>query len=115
MSVKAFAPSQWVQLKESSAFSVSFRRLRCKDEQNGVSFSFYAIRLENKSNQKINLQWYNAGEGEGQSDENYVSLILQPGEVKEGLCDAYAANPLMVLAQSQSTQPVLSDFKFYLL
>ena len=109
----AFALDEWTTFKEEEAYSISYRRVHCDDIMNGVSFDFFAIRLENKSDKELNLQWFSSPEGD--KDENYVSLILAPGEVMQGNCGSYANNHLMVLASARSVAPNFTDFRFYLL
>ncbi|WPP52966.1 hypothetical protein [Catalinimonas niigatensis] len=108
-----YALDGWTTFQENESFSISYQKIHCNDRSNGVAFDFFAIRLENKSNQKLNLQWFNSPE----EDEQYVSIILAPGEVMQGSCDSYAHNHLMVLIQAESgkaiAKPHFADFKFY--
>lgn len=111
-----YALDGWTIFQENESFSVSYQKVRCDDRTNGVAFDFFAIRLENKSDKKLNLQWFNSPEGEeATNDEHYVSLILHPAEVMQGNCGNYANNALMVLVKAKSTEPHFADFKFYLL
>lgn len=112
---QAWAVDGWTTFKDEEAYSISFQRIYCDDSSNGVAFDFYAIRLENKSDRQLNLQWFNTSEDTDRKDENYVSLILAPGEIQQGNCGHYASTPLMVLAKNSTSQPHFSDFKFYLL
>lgn len=113
MTYDLLALDEWTTFKEEEAYSISYRRVHCDDIMNGVAFDFFAIRLENKSDKELNLQWFRSPEGG--SDENYVSIILAPGEVMQGNCGSYANNHLMVLASARSASPYFTDFKFYLL
>lgn len=108
-----YALDGWTTFQENESFSISYQKIHCNDLSNGVAFDFFAIRLENKSNQKLNLQWFNSPEEE--KDEYYVSLVLGPGEVRQGNCDNYANSPLMVVVKTKPSQPHFADFKFYLL
>jgi hypothetical protein len=111
----AYAFDGWTIFQENEVFSISYQQVHCDDHGNGVAFDFFAIRLENKSSQKLNLQWFNSPEGESARSEQYISLILAPGEVMQGDCNSYANNPLMVWSKANSTKPPFTDFKFYLL
>ncbi|MDF9798666.1 hypothetical protein OKW21_003929 [Catalinimonas alkaloidigena] len=113
MTHELLALDEWTTFKEEEAYSISYRRIHCDDFMNGVAFDFFAIRLENKSDKELNLQWFSSPEED--SNENYVSILLAPGEVMQGNCGSYANNHLMVLASARSAEPYFTDFRYYLL
>ena len=53
------------------------------DIKNGVSFEYYMIKVKNKTNETLVVNYYL---GDIKNEENKVAFVLKPYEIKEGNC-----------------------------
>ena len=55
----------------------------CDDIRNGVSFEYYMIKVKNKTNETLVINYYL---GEKEDEETKVAFVLNPNEIKKGKC-----------------------------
>ena len=73
----------WSVYFENKKIEISFKDVLCDDIKNGVSFEYYMIKVKNKTNETLVINYYL---GEQEDEENKVSFVLNPNEVKKGKC-----------------------------
>ena len=73
----------WSVYFENKKIEISFRDELCDDIKNGVSFEYYMIKVKNKTNETLVINYYL---GEEEDEENKVAFVLNPNEVKKGKC-----------------------------
>ena len=76
--------SDWSVYFENKKIEISFKEVFCDDVKNGVSFEFYMIKVKNKTNETLVINFYLSEE---ENEENKVAFVLNPNEVKIGDCD----------------------------
>lgn len=73
----------WAVYFENKKIEISFKDELCDDIKNGVSFEYYMIKVKNKTNETLVINYYL---GEQEDEENKVAFVLNPNEVKKGKC-----------------------------
>jgi len=76
----------WTPYFENKKIEVSFKTILCEDHQNGVSLEYYLIRVKNKTDETLVVNFY-LGDLDDKSEENKVAFVLDPLEIKTGSCD----------------------------
>ena len=76
----------WTPYFENKKIEVSFTTTLCEDYQNGVSLEYYLIRVKNKTDETLVVNFY-LGDLDDKSEENKVAFVLNPLEIKTGSCD----------------------------
>ncbi|MDA8658061.1 hypothetical protein OAQ42_03955 [Flavobacteriaceae bacterium] len=79
-------PVDWTPYFENKKIEVSFTTTLCEDHQNGVSLEYYLIRVKNKTDETLVVNFY-LGDLDDKSEENKVAFVLNPLEIKTGSCD----------------------------
>tara|TARA_B100001059_G_scaffold215295_1_gene232680 strand:+ start:352 stop:738 length:387 start_codon:yes stop_codon:yes gene_type:complete len=77
------AGPDWSVYFENKKIEILFRDELCDDIKNGVSFEYYMIKVKNKTNETLVINYYL---GEQEDEENKVAFVLNPNEVKKGKC-----------------------------
>ena len=76
----------WTPYFENKKIEVSFTTTLCEDPQNGVSLEYYLIRVKNKTDETLVVNFY-LGDLDDKSEENKVAFVLNPLEIKTGSCE----------------------------
>ena len=74
---------QWVTYFENKKIKISYDDVTCGDIKNGVSFEYYLIKVKNKTNETLVINFYL---GEKQDEESKVAFVINPFETKTGDC-----------------------------
>ena len=77
---------QWETYFENKNIKISYKDTLCDDIQNGFSFYYYLIRIENKTDETFVVNFF-LGEEKNQNEENKVAFVLNPHETKSGSCN----------------------------
>ena len=91
----------WTPYFENKKIEVSFTTTLCEDHQNGVSLEYYLIRVKNKTDETLVVNFY-LGDLDDKSEENKVAFVLNPLEIKTGSCDYQPVK--LRLFRSESSQ-----------
>tara|TARA_B100000767_G_C19714919_1_gene514502 strand:+ start:81 stop:470 length:390 start_codon:yes stop_codon:yes gene_type:complete len=75
--------SDWSVYFENKKIEISFKEVLCDDLKNGVSFEYYMIKVKNKTNETLVINFYL---GDQKDEENKVAFVLNPNEIKIGNC-----------------------------
>ena len=75
--------SDWSVYFENKKIEISFKDVLCDDIRNGVSFEYYMIKVKNKTNETLVINYYL---GEKEDEETKVAFVLNPSEIKKGKC-----------------------------
>ena len=75
--------SDWSVYFENKKIEISFKEVLCDDVKNGVSFEYYMIKVKNKTNETLVINFYL---GDQKDEENKVAFVLNPNEIKIGNC-----------------------------
>ena len=75
--------ADWSVYFENEKTEISFKDALCDDIKNGVSFEYYMIKVKNKTNETLVINYYL---GDIKNEENKVAFVLKPYEIKEGNC-----------------------------
>ena len=75
--------SDWSVYFENKKIEISFKDVLCDDIRNGVSFEYYMIKVKNKTNETLIINYYL---GEKEDEETKVAFVLNPNEIKKGKC-----------------------------
>tara|TARA_Y100000385_G_scaffold74792_1_gene75633 strand:+ start:96 stop:479 length:384 start_codon:yes stop_codon:yes gene_type:complete len=74
---------QWITYFENKKIKISYDEITCDDIKNGVSFEYYLIKVKNKTNETLVINFYL---GEKQDEESKVAFVINPFETKTGDC-----------------------------
>tara|TARA_B100001094_G_C17819893_1_gene617966 strand:- start:322 stop:705 length:384 start_codon:yes stop_codon:yes gene_type:complete len=74
---------QWITYFENKKIKISYDDITCDDIKNGVSFEYYLIKVKNKTNETLVINFYL---GEKQDEESKVAFVINPFETKTGDC-----------------------------
>lgn len=96
----AYSQAKWNSHYEDKNVKIEYQLADCIDRANDTDFKFYLIRLENKTNHQINVQYYI---GESVTEENYKSFVLKPSEVKTGNCNEMGSGLLQFLENNKKS------------
>ena len=107
----------WETFYETTLVKIQYRLSECDDDVNDVHTTKYFMRITNTATKKINIT-YVLGEGDASSDKatwaeqnKYCSLILMPGEIREGMCSKYDRTlSIFVSRRGLLDQPTTSKF-----
>ena len=81
------AQAHWASSYEDKQVKIEYLLADCNDSQNGFSFQYYFLRIKNKTNRQVNVQYLLGNPGVGASeDEMTANLILKPNEILTGDC-----------------------------
>jgi len=75
--------SDWSVYFENRKIEISFKDVLCDDIRNGVSFEYYMIKVKNKTNETLVINYYL---GEKEDEETKVAFVMNPNEIKKGKC-----------------------------
>tara|TARA_B110000285_G_scaffold206985_1_gene245979 strand:+ start:264 stop:653 length:390 start_codon:yes stop_codon:yes gene_type:complete len=75
--------SDWSVYFEDKKIEISFNEVLCDDVKNGVSFEYYIIKVKNKTNGTLVINFYL---GEQEVEENKVAFVINPAEIITGSC-----------------------------
>ncbi len=79
-------PQNSVVYFEDDQIEISYTETLCDDIKNGVSFEYYLIKVKNKTNETLVVNFY-LGEEVNKTEENKVAFVLNPFEIKMGNCN----------------------------
>ena len=65
--------SDWSVYFENKKIEISFKDVLCDDIRNGVSFEYYMIKVKNKTNETLVINYYL---GEKEDEETKVAFVL---------------------------------------
>lgn len=80
---KSWGQEVWSTTFENEQVKIEYRLAGCEDIKNDLSFSYYLLRIQNKTRKKVNVRF---AQGEQQNDENLTNLIVAPLETLQGDC-----------------------------
>ena len=102
--------SDWSVYFEDKKIEISYKDILCDDLKNGVSFEYYMIRIVNKTNETLVINYYL---GDQKNEENKVAFVLNPSEIKEGNC-TYNPIKLKLFKSETNSKKYVSPIKFSL-
>ena len=102
--------SDWSVYFEDKKIEISFKEVLCDDLKNGVSFEYYMIKVKNKTNETLVINFYL---DEQEVEENKVAFVLNPAEIKTGSC-SYQPIKLKLFKAENSNKNSESIKKFSL-
>ena len=102
--------SDWSVYFENKKIEISFKDVLCDDTRNGVSFEYYIIKVKNKTNETLIINYYL---GDQKNDENKVAFVLNPYETKIGSC-SYNPIKLKLFKSETKNKKYGSSLKFSL-
>ena len=102
--------SDWSVYFENKKIEISFKDVLCDDTRNGVSFEYYIIKVKNKTNETLIINYYL---GDQKNDENKVAFVLNPSETKIGSC-SYNPIKLKLFKSETKNKKYGSSLKFSL-
>ncbi|MCL3781545.1 hypothetical protein EMN47_14230 [Prolixibacteraceae bacterium JC049] len=90
---------EWKKFFENEKLTLSVKYADCSDQENGIYQDFYLIRIENKTNQKLLVNWhydlYYDGKCTSCNDKDNEFLFrheLKAKEIIEPSCSNYTLN-----------------------
>jgi hypothetical protein len=103
----------WTTYYENDNFEVFYRSQRCNDVKNGFDFSFYLIKVTNKTQNTIVVDFVLGNPvSPSQREEDKIILILKENESKQGTC--YGYENLRLYISYNITQKKIATKKFEL-
>jgi hypothetical protein len=106
-------PEPWRTYSENENFLISYRLQRCNDIKNGFDFNFYLIKLTNKTDKTLVIDFVLGDPiNPSQREEDTVIVILGKRESKEGTC--WGNDKLSLTHSSNMTQKKSTPKKFKL-
>ncbi len=109
-SVLIGSEADWSVYFENKKIKISYKDTLCDDVNNGVSFEYYIIKVRNKTNETLVINFYL---GEKKSEENKTAFVLNPFETKIGSC-SYQPIKLKLFKVENSNKKLESIEKFIL-
>ncbi len=97
---------QWVTYFENKNIKISYKNTLCDDIQNGFSFYYYLIKVENKTDETFVVNFYL---GEEKDEENKVAFVLNPSEIKSGSCKYNPVKLKLFKSENKSKKYNLSE------
>jgi len=83
-------PDPWITYNENENFLISYKLKRCNDVKNGFDFNVYLIKLTNKTDKTLVVDFVLGDPlNTRQREEDKVIVILGKRESKEGTCWGY--------------------------
>lgn len=87
LSLVTYSQSSWKPTYEDEEVKIEYKLSSCDDSPNGFSFQYYFLRIENKTQRSLNLQYLLGTPNDGASEDELTSnLILAPAEILQGQC-----------------------------
>ena len=77
---------EWIPYYEDDKISISYTSKVCDDRQNGFDFEYYLIRVTNRTDQTLVINFNKSAE-EVSKEEDKLAFVLAPAEIKTGSCD----------------------------
>jgi hypothetical protein len=93
--------NQWVTYFDNKKIKISYKDTLCDDVQNGFSFYYYLIKIENKTNETFVINFF-LGEEMDKKEENKVAFVLNPYETRSGTC-SYDSTQLKLFKSENKT------------
>tara|TARA_B100000900_G_C20589706_1_gene721112 strand:- start:1649 stop:2029 length:381 start_codon:yes stop_codon:yes gene_type:complete len=79
-----FQQDDWVLYHQDKKVEIFFKSHLCDDKKNGFSFEYYLIKVRNRTNETLVLNFF---KGNDDNDEQKIAFVLNPNEVREGSCE----------------------------
>ena len=79
-----FQQGDWVLYHQDKKVEIFFKSHLCDDKKNGFSFEYYLIKVRNRTNETLVLNFF---KGNDDNDEQKIAFVLNPNEVREGSCE----------------------------
>ena len=102
--------TDWPVYFENDQIEISFKDTLCNDVKNGVSFEYYMIKVKNKTNETLVINYYL---GNQKNEENKVAFVLNPSEIKKGSC-GYDPIKLKLFKAETKNKKSISSTRFSL-
>ena len=102
--------TEWSVYFEDKKIEISYKGTLCDDIKNGVSFEYYIIKVKNKTNETLVINYYL---GDQKNEENKVAFVLNPSETKIGSC-SYDQIKLKLFKSETKNKKYGSSLKFSL-
>ena len=102
--------TEWSVYFEDKKIEISYKGTLCDDIKNGVSFEYYIIKVKNKTNETLVINYYL---GDQKNEENKVAFVLNPSETKIGSC-SYNPIKLKLFKSETKNKKYGSSLKFSL-
>ena len=102
--------TEWSVYFEDKKIEISYKGTLCDDIKNGVSFEYYIIKVKNKTNETLIINYYL---GDQKNEENKVAFVLNPSETKIGSC-SYNPIKLKLFKSETKNKKYGSSLKFSL-
>ena len=103
----------WITYSENENFLISYRLQRCNDIKNGFDFNFYLIKLTNKTDKTLVIDFVLGDPiNPSQREEDTVIVLLSKRESKVGNC--WGNDKLSLTHSSNMTQKKSIPKKFKL-
>lgn len=102
--------TEWSVYFEDKKIEISYKGTLCDDIKNGVSFEYYIIKVKNKTNETLVINYYL---GDQKNEENKVAFVLNPSETKTGSC-SYDQIKLKLFKSETKNKKYGSSLKFSL-
>lgn len=102
--------TEWSVYFEDKKIEISYKGTLCDDIKNGVSFEYYIIKVKNKTNETLVINYYL---GDQKNEENKVAFVLNPSETKIGSC-SYDPIKLKLFKSETKNKKYGSSLKFSL-
>ncbi len=94
--------TDWPIYFENDKIEISFKDTLCNDLKNGVSFEYYMIKIKNKTNEILVVNYYL---GNQKNEENKVAFVLNPAEIKKGSCNYDPIKLKLFKAETKNKKP----------
>jgi hypothetical protein len=111
--------ASWQTLHQTSEVEIRYRYEECKLTTNGTHNEIVYLQVRNRTNSTIHVEWnselwYNGkcSGCEPGDTENSKSILLKPGEIKEGSCSAFCPSELRIFSKmlGSGSKSALTDF-----
>jgi len=104
------AQDNWIPTFENTELVIQYQLKDCVDSDNGFDFEYYVLKLENKTDQAIILQYVLGDTTNFSEEENAANLILKPKQTLVGGCMT-GDNLKMFSRDNKSKNPESNSFK----
>ncbi|MDN3725417.1 hypothetical protein QRD02_13595 [Aequorivita sp. SDUM287046] len=85
--ISGAAQEKWTLAHENEKVKIEYVLTDCIDAANGFNFEYYILKIENKTNASLNLQYILGTPSTGATEEEIsTNLILKPREIVKGAC-----------------------------
>ena len=79
-----FQQNDWIIYHQDKKVEIFYKSHICDDKKNGFSFEYYLIKVRNRTNENLVLNFF---KGNQNNEEQKIALVLNPNEVREGSCE----------------------------